>query len=248
MLSRLKQLNSRLAFSLATISLWCCLTTACSTEKAAVEPKLPVNGIDISSHNGKIDFKAVRADSIDFVIIKATEGSTFKDPSFQANHANAIKAGLKVGAYHFFRFETNGQLQALNFIKAVRGRHLDLPLIIDIEEWGNPEPCPTSEIMGRLNEMIGYLESQGYPVMVYTNLDGYERFVENQLERIPLWICSFSNPPLPKKTDRVTLWQYSHTGSVHGINGDVDRNAFMGQRDDYVKWLNSLTFPPQYYE
>lgn len=240
--------KAKMAIAMLTIYIWCIMATACSAGQAVIEPNLPVNGIDISSHNGKIDFEAVRADSIDFVIIKATEGSTFKDPSFQSNHANAVKAGLKVGAYHFFRFETNGQMQALNFIKAVRGRHLDLPLIIDIEEWGNPEPCPTAEIMGRLNEMIDYLESQGYPVMIYTNLDGYERFVENRLERIPLWLCSFSNPPLPHNNNRVTLWQYSHSGSVDGVNGDVDRNAFMGQRVDYAKWLNSLTFPPQYYD
>ncbi|MDE6309419.1 MAG: hypothetical protein K2L81_04415, partial [Muribaculaceae bacterium] len=113
-----KPLNVSATLTMLLIAAWCALTTACSSGQVVVEPNLPVNGIDISSHNGKIDFEAVRADSIDFVIIKATEGSTFKDPAFHTNHTNALKAGLKVGAYHFFRFETNGQQQALNLIKA----------------------------------------------------------------------------------------------------------------------------------
>lgn len=225
-----------------------CFATACSAEQQAVQPDYPVNGIDISAHNGEIDFEAVSADSIDFVLIKATEGGTFKDPSFHDNHAKASDAGLKVGAYHFFRFETNGMMQALNLLNSVRGRHLDLPLVIDIEEWGNPNTCPTPEILGRLREMVDYLQSQGYPVMIYTNRDGYERFVENQLDRYPLWLCSFTDPPLPEGSQEVTVWQYSHRSKVNGISGDVDRNAYVGTREEYEQWLNSLTFPPQYNE
>lgn len=227
---------------------WACLAMSCSSEQQALCPDYPVGGIDISAHNGDIDFDAVRADSIDFVLIKATEGGTFKDPAFHDNHAKAVDAGLKVGAYHFFRFETNGKMQALNMLNSVRGRHLDLPLVIDIEEWGNPNTCSTSEIMGRLREMVDYLQSEGYPVMIYTNRDGYQRFVENQLERFPLWLCSFSDPPLPAGGRDVTVWQYSHRSAVGGISGNVDRNVFVGTRQQYEQWLNSLTFPSQYNE
>ncbi len=230
------------------IALWSAIATGCAGVSAELDPRLPVAGIDISAHNGPVDFEAVRADSVDFVLIKATEGATFKDTAFYTNHSRALAAGLHVGAYHFFRFETNGLMQALNLLNSVRGLHLDLPLIIDIEEWGNPNACPTPQIVGRLREMLSYLESQGYPVMLYTNRDGHARFIRNQLERYPLWICSFTDPPLDQGNDRVIIWQYSHNGQVAGVNGPVDRNSFMGTRDQYRQWLKSLTFPPQYYE
>ena len=72
-------------------------------------------GIDVSAHNGDIDFDRVKAEGIEFVFIKATEGSTFKDKRFVDNVRKARKAGLKVGAYHFFRFDTPGYMQGLNF-------------------------------------------------------------------------------------------------------------------------------------
>ena len=65
------------------------------------EEEYPVRGIDISSHNGDIDFGALKQAGIDFVLIKASEGSSFKDPRFYTNIARARKAGLKVSAYHF---------------------------------------------------------------------------------------------------------------------------------------------------
>lgn len=64
--------------------------------------RFPITGIDISSHNGDIDFDRLVRDSIDFVMIKATEGTTFKDSRFQSNYRQARDAGIKaVGAYHF---------------------------------------------------------------------------------------------------------------------------------------------------
>lgn len=86
------------------------------------EEEYPVRGIDISSHNGDIDFGALKQAGIDFVLIKASEGSSFKDPRFYTNIARARKAGLKVSAYHFFRFDATGYMQALNFLHSLRGR------------------------------------------------------------------------------------------------------------------------------
>lgn len=85
----------------------------------AMEPDkslYPVRGIDISAHNGVIDFDKVRNAGYDFALVKATEGTDFKDTMFVSNIHNARKAGMKVGAYHFFRFDTDGELQALNLL------------------------------------------------------------------------------------------------------------------------------------
>ncbi len=187
--------------------------------------RYPVRGIDVSSHNGPIDFDQVAESGIHFAMIKATEGATFLDPSFSGNYRNAKAAGLKVGAYHFFRFETSGYMQALNLLNSVRGLDLDLPLVIDIEEWGNPYTRPTATIRQEVREMAEILVSEGYGVMIYTNKDGHSRYVEGYLDDLPLWICSFTDPPTSAQWH---LWQFSHKGKVPGIKGRVDLNTFIG--------------------
>ncbi|MCM1356071.1 MAG: hypothetical protein NC212_06675 [Staphylococcus sp.] len=217
------------------------LLTACGKNRSAGSKVYPdrerfeVIGIDISSHNGEIDFEKVAADGISFVIIKATEGGTFKDKKFVDNLRRAREAGLKVGAYHFFRFDTPGYMQGLNFLNSVKSRSLDLPLVIDIEEWANPNSQPTPMVLNRLSEMIDHLEDHGHRVMLYTNKNGFARFVRGRLEGYPLWICSLVDEP----TDiGWTLWQGTHNGRVSGINHPVDINAFTGTVSEWETFLN----------
>lgn len=181
-----------------------------------------INGIDISAHNGDIDFARVYDSDISFAIIKATEGTDFKDRKFVENIRLAHQAGLRVGAYHFFRFDTDGRMQAINFMHSVRGRKLDFPLVIDVEEWGNPDAVATSEIIGRLRDMISHLEYYGHEVVIYTNKDGYDRIVKGNFDSYPLWLCSFSEIDPDVEWD---MWQYSHRGRIDGISGPVDLNT-----------------------
>lgn len=189
-----------------------------------------VRGIDISAHNGEIDFPIVRDNGYDFVLIKATEGATFKDRRFIDNLRHAREAGMKVGAYHFFRFDTPGYMQGLNFLNSVKGRSLDLPLVIDVEEWTNPNSQATTLVLDRLSEMIDHLESHGYKVMLYTNKNGFARFISGRLERYPLWLCSLAVEP---EHGRWTLWQATHNGRVNGVEGPIDINAFKGSRTEW---------------
>lgn len=219
------------------------LSMTSKTSIAPLDPDLPVKGVDVSSHNGDIDFDTLRSQGIRFALIKATEGSTFKDPSFHSNYRKARQSGLKIGAYHFFRFETAGHMQAINLLNSVRGRDLDFPLIIDIEEWGNPYVRPTADITSELSAMIEHLKSAGYTVMLYTNKDGHARFIQGRFDNIPLWICSFSNPPV--ETDW-TIWQYTHKGDLRGLGGNVDLNAFTGTPDEFETWVGEHRPATQY--
>ena len=174
----------------ALLLLGAVLLTGCgygrrSTKIYPDRDRFEVIGIDISAHNGDIDFRKVAAEGIDFAIIKATEGGTFKDKKFIDNIRLAREAGLKTGAYHFFRFDTPGYMQGLNFLNSVRGRQLDLPLVIDLEEWANPNSQPTAMVLNRLSEMIDHLESHGYRVMIYTNKNGFARFIKRPSRRLP---------------------------------------------------------------
>ncbi|MDE5921007.1 MAG: hypothetical protein K2G82_05265, partial [Paramuribaculum sp.] len=154
----------------------------------------------------------------------------FKDAAFVGNLNAARRAGLKVGAYHFFRFDSSGYLQALNLLHSVRGRHIDLPLVIDIEEWTNPVNRSTDQTVGRIKEMAEELRAEGYRVMLYTNKDGYSRYVEGRLGHYPLWICSFT--PLDDDTDW-TMWQYTHRGTLKGIDRLIDLNVYRGTREQW---------------
>ena len=78
--------------------------------------EFPVRGVDVSAYQGDIDWKTLASQNIDFAFIKATEGSNFTDKRFAFNFAEASKTSLRVGAYHFFSFESGGDTQAENFI------------------------------------------------------------------------------------------------------------------------------------
>lgn len=182
----------------------------------------PERGIDVSAHNGEIDFNMVRDEGYKFVFIKATEGTNFKDKKFVDNIRRAKRSGLKVGAYHFFRFDTDGRMQAINLMHSLRNRQLDFPVAIDIEEWGNPDGNETSRIIANLRNMIEMLEYSGQKILLYTNKDGYNRFIKGNFDNYPLWICTLSDPEPEMKWN---VWQYSHSGRVKGVSGKVDLNT-----------------------
>lgn len=214
-----------------------CSRTERSTHGVAGFREHEIVGIDVSAHNGDIDFDAVKDEGIEFVIIKASEGGTFKDRKFVENVRKARKAGLKIGAYHFFRFDTPGYMQGLNFHNSLHGRELDLPAVIDIEEFTNPNFQATRLVMNRVIEMADYLESHGYRVMLYTNKKGHTRFIKGQLETYPLWICSLGSKP---EDIDCHIWQATHHGSVVGITTEVDINVFPRPRSEWEQFASGM--------
>jgi len=205
--------------------------------------RYPVAGIDVSKHNGDIDFERVKADDYQFAFIKATEGQTYRDEAFDRNYRAAREAGLKVGAYHFFRKNRTGRDQADNFLAAVRGKTFELPLVIDLEDdWGNGATVGRDTAIERVMEMIGILVDKGYSVMIYTNMNGYNKYYKDLLADHDLWLCSFTSPDLlPSMPHRIQ--QFSHEGSVDGIDGDVDLNVFRGTRRQWQQYLNEVKQP-----
>ncbi|MDE7126260.1 MAG: hypothetical protein K2O12_07295 [Muribaculaceae bacterium] len=201
----------------------------------------PVKGIDISSHNGgDIDFFAVAADTVEFVYIKASEGENFRDSLFYHNYAGVCRANMKVGAYHFFRFDREGWRQGRNLLETVRNLRLDLPLAIDVEEWRNASMFDADDVVRQLRDMIDYLHEYRRDVIIYTNRDGYNRFIRFRFDDIPVWISAFSKRPLDASWH---LWQHSHRGRVNGIRGFTDLNTFNGSREEWNRWLEGYYQP-----
>ena len=202
--------------------------------------RYPIAGIDVSNHNGDIDFDKVRDDNYQFVFIKATEGKTYRDPAFVTNHRLARDAGLKVGAYHFFRKNRTGQEQADNLLGAIQGKELDLPLVIDLEDdWGNGATVSRETTVKRVMDMINILRDKGYSVMIYSNLDGYEKYYKDLLMDCDLWLCSFTSPDLLPQLPHV-IQQYSHEGRIEGVNGKVDLNVYRGSKRDWNHFLDKV--------
>lgn len=193
----------------------------------------PVVGVDISAHNGAPDFDSVAGSGVDFVYLKASEGSSFRDPAFIRNYVAARRTPLAVGAYHFFRFDSDGVSQADNMLNALKGLKVDLPLAIDVEEWQNAATVPTDLVVERLETMLSRLRDAGHRVIVYTNKSGHSRFMR-ELEA-DLWICSFTTPPIGRTDWR--LWQHSHRSRIPGVDGPVDMDTFNGSREEWQAWL-----------
>ncbi|MDE5573880.1 MAG: hypothetical protein K2N79_04860 [Muribaculaceae bacterium] len=194
----------------------------------------PVKGLDLSAHNGDVNFDSI-AVNYDFVILKATEGGNWTDRSFETNFMKAREAGLKVGAYHYFRFDRDGLPQAINIYNTLYNKRLDLPVAIDVEDHGNPQGIDRDIVIGRLRQLVDFLVNHNIRLMFYTNKLGYNRYVEDDFSGYPLWISSFSDPPIHTPW---TLWQYTHSGKVVGVPGLADINLFNGSENDFEKFIN----------
>ncbi len=135
-----------------------------------------VHGIDVSHHQGEIDWPAVAADGISFAYIKATEGGDHIDRRFAENWAGARAAGLRVGAYHFFTLCRPGAEQADNLLSTMPAGEADLPVAVDFEYPGNcAARPPVAELHREADAFLERVEAAtGRPVIVYS-IDGLER-------------------------------------------------------------------------
>lgn len=188
--------------------------------------KYPVRGIDVSHHQGRIDWTRVAADDVAFAMIKATEGGDHVDDSFAANFSGARAAGLVVGAYHFFTFCKPGAEQAKNFIAAVPHDGPMLPPVIDIEFSGNCGRRPAmAEFAAELSAFIVPVEQAfGRPVVIYIIGDALTAYGAAVPER-QRWVRSLAWQP---GDGNWVLWQYGNKGRVAGIGADVDLNVLQG--------------------
>lgn len=199
----------------------------------------PITGIDVSRHSGMIDWDKISKQNISFVFIKATEGEDYQDPNYTMNVAGAHKSNLKVGEYHFFRFNKPGDTQAINFLTHTKNIKGKLTPVLDIEEWGNM-PVTKSEATIR-KEIAGFLTvveaATGLKMIIYTNINTYNKYIKGQFLENPIWICSFNRYRILPDKRKWLFWQHAHNGKLDGIKGFVDLNTFNGDTADWRKYL-----------
>jgi lysozyme len=202
----------------------------------------PVKGVDVSSYQGEIDWGQFEEQGIKFAFIKATEGSTFVDQYFEVNWKSASRTTLRIGAYHFFSFDSGGKTQAENFIKTLPVNKQGLPPVIDVEFYGDKEKNPPvrSQVEKELQTMVEILEKHyGKKVILYTTQKVYDLYIKNSFEQCDIWIRDvFSKPSLPDKR-AWTFWQYTDREKLNGYNGKekfIDVNVFNGNEKEFEEY------------
>jgi len=200
-----------------------------------------VPGIDVSHHQGTVDWKAVAGAGISFAYAKATEGTNFFDSQFAPNWKGMQNAGIIRGAYHFFRPAAAPKAQAGQFVSTVESIEVgDLPPVLDLEEartsTGQDEwqAFPIEQRIPLALEWLEEVEEKlGRRPLIYTRSGFVKSYFGNagQLANYLLWIAHYTpapEPNVPTGWANWAFWQYSDSGQVSGIVGRVDLDRFNG--------------------
>jgi lysozyme len=184
--------------------------------------------IDLSHHNSVTDWQAIKAAGMLSVIHKATQGSSYVDPTYQSRKQAALAAGLLWGAYHFGE-SGNPTGQAEHFLRVVQPEPTDL-LVLDWEEYiDTTMRLAQAEIfVHHVAEKIGRVPGL-YSGQAFLT-EQVQRRQRSVLQGCWLWLARYSSemPVVPPLWPTWSMWQYTSTGAVPGVEGDCDRNTFNG--------------------
>ena len=186
-------------------------------------------GIDVSYYQGDIDFERVKNSGIEMVYIRSSSGSDFLDPEFEANYEKARAAGLLIGVYHSLTAESEeeAEAQARFFIDCIQGKTIDCRLAMD---YNYPDGMTNDELnQNALTFLNTLISGYGQEVLIYSSTYGARDVWSDKIaDLVPLWVAEYGvNEPKPNgKWDSYAGFQYSETGRIDGINGDVDLDTF----------------------
>lgn len=192
-------------------------------------------GVDLSGHNEDVDFEKVKASGIDFVMLRTggrgygEEGVLYEDTCFRSNLKAAKNAGLMVGAYFFSQAVTaeEAKEEALYALSLLGGAELDYPLAFDWEiidaENARTDSISPQALTDCARAFCDTVKAAGYIPCLYTGSTlAYYKYDLSQLSDIDIWYAFYNDTP--DMYYNYMIWQYSCTGKVDGINGDVDLN------------------------
>lgn len=189
-------------------------------------------GIDVSKHNGAIDWNAVKNSGISFVIIRcgyrgSATGALIEDPIFRSNIQGAKAAGLKVGIYVYSQAvnEVEAVEEASMAVSLAGGYGLNYPIFIDVEASGG-----RGDSIGRdartavCKAFCNTVQNSGYAAGIYSNKNWLsEKINTASLTNYKIWLAQYAGTPT-YTTTKYDMWQYSSKGKVSGISGNVDMN------------------------
>lgn len=185
-------------------------------------------GIDVSEHNGSIDWGKV-AKEVDFAIIRigwiGNKNNHTVDKKWESNYKNAKAAGVKVGAYvyNYCNSEATAEAGAEWALKQLNGKKLDLPVYIDMED-SSISGLGKSKLTAIVKAFNEKIEAAGLWAGVYANKNWFDNYLEDGIEKTyTSWIAHYTSGT-DKYKGEYDMWQNSSTGKVNGISGNVDTN------------------------
>lgn len=193
-----------------------------------------IKGIDVSYHQGDINWEEVKNDGVKFAIIRAGSGTT-EDIKFKSNIEGALNAGIKVGVYWFYTAYTSDMVKdearkCMNLISPYKDK-LSFPIFFDYEEYtiklaqDNNISLSLSSVSNICETFLSQLKSNGYKCGIYTNKVVSKFYLSDSLRNsYDFWIAQYSDNC--NYFGKYTMWQYSQNGKVNGINGNVDLNYY----------------------
>lgn len=202
-------------------------------------------GIDVSEHNGIIDWEKVKASGVEFAMIRAGYGRTV-DKQFRRNAGECNRVGLPIGVYWFsYALNAAGASQeAAVCLEAIKPYRIDFPVAFDLEydsvsyaqKHGVCIGMQLASDMARA--FCGAIRAAGYSAANYTNQDYLRRYFDADVQQdFPVWLAQWpgGTPSLDKPPRECVIWQYSETGTVPGIKGSVDLNVYYKEMDEMTQ-------------
>ncbi len=192
--------------------------------------KYEIRGVDVSHHNGDINWAQLRNEGISFAYIKATEGLSHKDRSYRNNYLKSKQSDIKAGAYHFYTFGLDGVMQAQHFIHVAKVDGNDLIPAIDVEHsliniYSSDKDYQERVIVELQKMEQALFDYYGVHPIIYTNKDCYKLYIKKHFPENLIWMSDLRNEPTIQDNEWV-IWQFSHTGVINGAMGDIDLNYF----------------------
>lgn len=188
-----------------------------------------IHGIDLSHYQGDVFWEHIGDNSkMAYVYLKATEGESHIDKTYEQNIELAHRYGLKVGSYHFFRPKADLQKQVDNFKSQCRPGDQDLIPMIDIETTGG---LKNEEFCDSLFKFLDLIEkAYRQKPLLYTFTNFYNKNLCGKIDDYKLMIAQYSKSEPQLADDRdYAMWQYTAKGRINGINTYVDKSRFMGR-------------------
>lgn len=198
---------------------------------------MEIKGIDISSYQGKPDWKKVKKAGIKYAILRIHQRYGI-DASFEYNYKECDKNGIPVGVYKYSYALNVAQAEdeADSVISVLNGRKLDFPVFYDLE-WKEQRVLSKQTIEKIAKAFLSKIAKAGYMVGIYCNADWYQNVLTPDLKKYDCWVARYplnDNGGIQERLrpDFGIGWQYSSKGHVDGVNGNVDMNVFY---KDYKK-------------
>jgi lysozyme len=197
-----------------------------------------LNGIDVSHHNGNVNWQPIKQAGIVYAFAKVTEGVSFVDSQFANNWQGMKAAGIVRGAYHYFRALQDPQAQAANFLAHVQLEAGDMPPVVDVEGANNKTATNAQWING-LQAYLNIVQAATHRVpIIYTRASFWNPRLNNSFGNFPLWVAHYgvNKPTLPNAWTKWAFWQYTDQQPVPANGPVFDGNRFDGSVGD----LNAL--------